>query len=136
MGIILGCFVDLVNLCLELINNLTSKQSVTQQSNDQVSIQSNNAVSTDDFGRVGLCHDWKVKASSVLQTARVKLPTNGGNSVETIVIFDLGADTIYVSHDLLEELSLNELLPSTLPTEPLVTRNDKVAKNGMYMMCI
>lgn len=136
MGIILGCFVDLVNLCLELINNLTSKQSVTQQSNDQVSIQSNNAVSTDDFGRVGLCHDRKVKASSVLQTARVKLPTNGGNSVETIVIFDLGADTIYVSHDLLEELSLNELLPSTLPTEPLVTRNYKVAKNGMYMMCI
>ncbi|XP_076044820.1 uncharacterized protein LOC143027420 [Oratosquilla oratoria] len=46
----------------------------------------------------------RVKRSTVLQTAKIKTLTNDGKSVDAIVMFDLGADTTYVSHDIVRRI--------------------------------
>ena len=40
----------------------------------------------------------------MLQTAKVKVLTKGGNSVNATVMFDLGADTTYVSQDFVRRI--------------------------------
>lgn len=85
-------------------DNLPSKEIVTPQPNDQVSVQSSNGASTDNVGHVGISHDQRAKTSTVLQTAKVRVQTNSGNSVEATVMFDLGADTTYVSHDFVRRI--------------------------------
>lgn len=88
-------------------NNSPGKQVFTQTSNDQVSVQSSDAGNTGTVGHVGISHDQKVKKSSVLQTAKVKVLRNGGESVEATVMFDLGSDTTYVSHDFVRKIKPN-----------------------------
>ncbi|KAK4324412.1 hypothetical protein Pmani_004972 [Petrolisthes manimaculis] len=85
-------------------NNLPGKQVVTHKSNGQVNIQSSDAANTSTVEHVGISHDKRVKKSTVLQTAKVKVLSKGGKSVEANVMFDLGADTTYVSHDFVKRI--------------------------------
>lgn len=77
-----------------------SKPIVTQQPNGQV--QSSN-VSTTNVGHVGISHDQRV-LSTVLQTAKVKVINGNGKPVEATVMFDLGADTTYVSQGFVKRI--------------------------------
>ena len=88
-------------------NNLPGKQIATQKSKGQVdlmNIQSSDAANTGTVEQIGISHDQRVKKSTVLQTAKVKILTNGGKFVEATVIFYLGADTTYVSHDFVRRI--------------------------------
>ncbi|XP_076037766.1 uncharacterized protein LOC143023138 [Oratosquilla oratoria] len=83
-------------------NNSPSRQGVAHTPSEQV----NNAVNTGSgtVEHVGISHDQRVKRSTVLQTAKIKTLTNDGKSVDAIVMFDLGADTTYVSHDIVRRI--------------------------------
>ncbi|KAK3896281.1 hypothetical protein Pcinc_000025 [Petrolisthes cinctipes] len=85
-------------------NKLPGKQVVTHKSNGQVNIQSSDAANTSTVEHVGISHDQRVKKSTVLQTAKVKVLSKGGKSVVATVMFDLGADTTYVSHDFVKRI--------------------------------
>lgn len=89
--------------CVET-NNSSGKQIVTKKSNDQVSVQSSETINTGTVEHVGISHEQNVKRATVLQTAKIKVLTNGGDSVEATVMFDLGADTTYVSHDFVRRI--------------------------------
>lgn len=85
-------------------NDPPRKETVTHKPSDHVSSQSSNAVSSaESVGHVSISHDQRVK-STVLQTAKIKVLTNGGDSVDATVMFDLGADTTYVSHDFVRRI--------------------------------
>lgn len=85
-------------------NKFQIKQNVNQRLNDQANIQSNNAVNTGTVEHVGISHDQGIKKSTVLQTAKVKVLTSSGKSVDATVMFDLGADTTYVSHEFVRKI--------------------------------
>ncbi|XP_076038379.1 uncharacterized protein LOC143023660 [Oratosquilla oratoria] len=83
-------------------NNSPSRQGVAHTPSEQV----NNAVNTGSgtVEHVGISHDQRVKRSTVLQTAKIKTLTNNGKSIDAFVMFDLGADTTYVSHDIVRRI--------------------------------
>ncbi|XP_076035359.1 uncharacterized protein LOC143021637 [Oratosquilla oratoria] len=83
-------------------NNSPSRQGVAHTHSEQVDSTVNTSSGTVEH--VGISHDQRVKRSTVLQTAKIKTLTNNGKSIDVIVMFDLGADTTYVSHDIVRRI--------------------------------
>ena len=55
----------------------------------------------------GISHDSTVGKSTVLQTAKVKVSTDSGELVSAVVMFDMGADTTYVSKNFVKKCKPN-----------------------------
>ena len=80
-------------------NKNSGKQNLSKSSNDLTNVLSSDvsSASKPTVPHIGISHEQKVGKSTVLQTAKVKVCTNSGKSVWAVIMFDLGADTTYVS---------------------------------------
>ena len=84
-------------------NKIVDSRSKYPSKISNSSVQSNvNASDLSDVSiptvpHIGISHDQGINKSTVLQTAKVRVCTSDGKYVWAVVMFDLGADTTYVS---------------------------------------
>lgn len=85
---------------------ISGKQKLEKGSNDQTNVQTSDVsnASKPTVPHIGISHEQKVGKSTVLQTAKVKVRTCSGKSVWAVIMFDLGADTTYVSQKFVKKV--------------------------------